>query len=137
MKLVWVNVRGRARLLRFATLVVISSALAGCIDDFDHPKGYGGNGSGSASGYDCEDLCADSQGCDSEVSASECRSRCTAVERIVRSASCQRVWNETLDCVSGAPKTCNAANDYCASELEDFTACLASYCSSYPEQCNF
>jgi hypothetical protein len=135
MKLVWVNVWGAARVLRFATLVVMGSAAAGCIDDFDHPKGYGR--SGGASAYDCRDLCSDSRRCDSDASEAECRSQCASIERIVDDAGCERAWDDVLDCAGSAPGSCETASNVCADELEDFTTCLSNYCSTYPEDCNF
>jgi hypothetical protein len=132
-----VNVWRAAQPLRFATLLATSSVLAGCIDDFDHPNGYGDGGSASPNGYDCEAFCTDSQACESEGSTSECRSQCIAVERVVRSAGCRGPWDETLDCASSAPRRCGGASEYCATELENFAACLGDYCTDHPSECSF
>jgi hypothetical protein len=135
MKLVWVNVWGRVPLQQFATLVLASSVAWGCIDDFDHPKGYGR--AGGAGDYDCESLCDESERCDNGASASECRSQCGMLEGILRRSGCDDPFDDVLECLSNARDVCSAQSDVCQPEVEDFTSCFSRYCSSYPEDCSF
>ncbi|HVR18932.1 MAG TPA: hypothetical protein VMS65_04535 [Polyangiaceae bacterium] len=137
---VWVNVwggpPGRRGKLGLAALVC-ALALSGCIDDFDHPKGYGrspgaSNGSNGTDG--CAELCTEYASCDSSTSASECRSQCGETERLVRAAGCDGVYDDLLDCYARADDLC-AAPESCAREVDDFAACISDHCLNHIDGC--
>jgi hypothetical protein len=126
---VWVNVWGKAS-ARCGTLGLVAATLAaGCIDDFDNPKGYGG-------ASDCGTLCAEISRCPStETSENECRTQCNEIERIVRDAGCPRIFEDFVTCVARAPDVCDL-DDACEEEAEDYAVCITHYCSNQPDECS-
>jgi len=137
---VWVNVwgapparRGKMGLAAF----VCALALSGCIDDFDHPRGYGRSPDGSDAsdrGDDCAELCTKYARCDGSTDASECRSQCDDTERIVRAAGCDREYDDLIDCYARADDFCSASES-CAREVDDFAACISAHCLNDIDGC--
>jgi hypothetical protein len=135
---VWVNVWGKA-LGRCVGLVAVAWSLVGCIDDFDHPEGYGAGASGGSNGsgslhYACIDLCNDTRSC-SDISATDCARQCANIEGIVRDAGCRDSFDSALRCISRLDDPCAEQQQACYSPINDFSTCIALYCQEDPGRC--
>jgi hypothetical protein len=104
-------------------LAAVAFTLIGCIDDFDHPKGYGG----PPGGPDCAALCAESATCSDGEEEDDCRQQCDELERIVRAADCERTLDDLLGCYTRADSLCSLP-DECADDANDLSACVTTYC---------
>jgi len=135
--LAWVNVWGKALGGRLGVLAMaLAPCLGGCIDDFDNPKGYGegSSGSGTNSGYDCADLCADSERCGGG-SDLDCNEQCDMLDELVRGTACSDELDDAFECLSRANDVCAAQQDACLDETEDFTSCIQDHCAGSRDDC--
>ena len=134
---VWVNVWGRTFGRRFG-IVLVTSSLVGCIDDFDHPEGYGradGTSNGSSTNqYDCTDLCDDTRAC-SDIPEYDCESQCVGIGNISREAGCQDEFDAVMKCISRLSDPCAQQESACYSEINDFSNCVSRFCDRQPERC--
>jgi hypothetical protein len=137
--IVWVNVWGKVLGERLGIVTVaLALCLGGCIDDFDHPQGYGGDGSNGGSsgvsGYDCAALCRESQSCDGS-DPRDCKSECDQVENLVNQSGCDDSFNNVLRCLSRLSDPCSQ-QDVCADDINDFSTCISLFCQVHPEDCS-
>jgi len=135
----WVNVWASARGGRSGFAVVLfASCLGGCIDDFDHPEGYGTGAQGkrttTSSGYDCKDVCEESSGCyDEDVGG--CASQCGVLEDAVRASNCYESYQAVLACYEHASSVCTAQDGTCFEATNEFSGCVTTYCENHPADC--
>ena len=130
---VWVNVwvAQPARCAGKMALAVTSSAhshLSGCIDDFDNPKGYGRSPDAAARTARRSDMPkATAQICARNTSVRRrdererlSRVNATTLERIVRAAGCEPVFDDLIDCYTTGRLLLFRAGRRAAHEVDDF-----------------
>lgn len=136
---VWVNVRGA--LPRFSIALGVTWALGGCIDDFDHPKGYGTRqrieppDEPRTEPATCFDVCVESAGCPDVgyVSPNDCADQCSEMERLVEYSGCEASFRDYLDCYA-ALDAC-ATKQTCAVEGSSLSQCFSTTCERDPASC--
>jgi hypothetical protein len=119
----------------------VACALVGCIDDFDHPKGYGTRqrieptDEPRTEPADCFDLCVESAGCPNvgDVGPGDCANQCSEMERLVEYAGCEDSFQDYLDCYASADAC--SADDVCTVEGSRLSQCFSTTCERDPASC--
>jgi len=138
---VWVNVRGTLPRVSLGLRVLgVACALVGCIDDFEHPKGYGSRQrieppEPPVEPASCFELCVETGQCPNTgfASPSDCADQCDEIERLVEYAGCEGSFRDYLDCFA-AEAACYAP-EACDVESQALSQCFASTCERAPKSC--
>jgi hypothetical protein len=86
-------------------------------------------------GYDCVDLCRDSQSCDFADPA-DCKSQCEELEGFLDVSDCDDSFRQVLRCMSRLDDPCSQ-QDVCTGEIDDFATCVVQNCDVRPDKCPF
>jgi hypothetical protein len=79
----------------------------------------------------CLSLCEQAKSCPGNETT-DCASECTSALSQVEMAGCSTQYQNLLDCASVCSDACVSNLDGCATEVNDVTTCLITYCTAYP-----
>ncbi len=84
-------------------------------------------------GYDCEDLCEDSNDkCEGEDTPN-CEDTCKDIEALNEKAGCEDSYDELLDCADDSDNICE--ENQCKSEVAAYSSCMTKYCTAHASAC--